>query len=69
MRRLMIASMMSCIALAGLPMLGGCDETIEHKKEVEVKKDGTTVEKEKTVTQDKDTGQTKTTEEKKVDKP
>jgi hypothetical protein len=69
MRRIMIASLVGCLALAGLPMLGGCDETVSHKEKTEVKDDGTVVKEEKTVTQDKQTGETKTTEEKKVDRP
>ena len=68
MRRLLIASMMGLSAFA-LPVLIGCDDTVSHEKEVEVKDDGTKVTEEKKVTQDRETGDKTVTEEKKVDNP
>ena len=68
MRRFMLVSLTG-LALAGLPLAVGCDETVSSRESTEVKDDGTVVKEEKKVTQDKDTGETKVTEEKKVDKP
>lgn len=39
----------------GLPLLGGCDETVSHEKDVKVTDDEKVVE-EKTVTRDADDG-------------
>ncbi len=56
------------VALAGMPALMGCDETVS-KKEVEVKRDGETVKKEVTeVKKDVDDGKTVVKEEVKVKK-
>jgi hypothetical protein len=52
----------------GLGALVGCDDTIEHRKEVEVKDNGTVVEKEKKV-EEKPDGTITKTEETKVDRP
>jgi hypothetical protein len=68
MRRFAIVPLL-CVSLIGLPMVAGCDETISHEKETEVKDDGTKVTEEKKVTKDEDTGEVTKTEEKTVDKP
>ena len=42
------------LALAGLPLAVGCDRTIEERREVEKKPDGTTKVEEKKVTEKSD---------------
>ena len=59
----------SSVALAGLPLAVGCDETVSSRETTEVKDDGTKVTEKKETTHNDTTGETKTTEEKKVDKP
>jgi hypothetical protein len=51
---------------AGVPMLTGCDETIEKQESTEVKPDGTTVKEKEEVTRQPD-GTIVKEEEKKVD--
>lgn len=43
MRKFMMASLLSILPLAGLPLVAGCDDTVERKESVDVKKDGTVV--------------------------
>ena len=59
----------SSVALAGLPLAIGCDESVSSREKTEVKSDGTKVTEKKETTHNDTTGQTKTTEEKKVEKP
>lgn len=67
MRRLVLCALMSA-SLAGVPMLAGCEDTLEQKSSTEVKDDGTVVKEEKKTVENPDGSVTKT-EEKKVDKP
>ena len=57
------------LALGGLSLATGCDETVSSREKTEVKEDGTKVTEKKETTHNDTTGETKTTEEKKVDKP
>ena len=57
------------LALAGLSLAVGCDETVSSREKTEVKEDGTKVTEKKETTHNDATDTTKTTEEKKVDKP
>ena len=59
----------AALALGGLPMVIGCDETVSSRETTEVKPDGTKVTEEKKVEHNDATDTTKVTEEKKVDKP
>ena len=59
----------SSLALGGLSLAVGCDETVSSREKTEVKEDGTKVTEKKETTHNDTTGETKTTEEKKVDKP
>ncbi len=68
MRRFMLVSLTG-LALAGLPLFVGCDDTVSSRETTEVKDDGTKVTEEKKVTHNDATDTTKVTEEKKVDKP
>jgi hypothetical protein len=67
MRRL-IATPLLLVALAGVPILAGCEETVEQERSVDVKDDGTVVKEETEVTENADGSVTKT-ETKDVDKP
>ena len=68
MRSFIATSLITSITLCGGALLGGCDDTVEHKTTTEVKDDGTKIEKEKKTTVSDD-GTVKKTEEKKVDSP
>ena len=68
MRNFIAITLMSGITLCGAALVGGCDDTVEHKTTTEVKDDGTKVEKESKTTVSDD-GTVKKTEEKKVDAP
>jgi hypothetical protein len=57
------------LALGGLPLVIGCDETVSSRETTEVKDDGTKVTEKKETTHNDATDTTKTTEEKKVDRP
>ena len=57
------------LALGGLSLAVGCDETVSSRETTEVKEDGTKVTEKKETTHNDATDTTKTTEEKKVDKP
>jgi hypothetical protein len=66
MKRFLSIALMSGIGLCGAPLLVGCDDTVDHKKSVEVKSDGTQVTKETKTTENADGSVTKT-EKKDVD--
>ena len=68
MKRFLAIALISGISLSGASLLVGCGETVEDKKSVEIKDDGTKVTKEKKVTENADGSVTKT-EKKDVDKP
>ena len=61
--------LLQSLALGGLSLAVGCDETVSSRETTEVKDDGTKVTEKKQTTHNDTTGETKTTEEKKVDKP
>ncbi len=60
MRRLLATALLFAIPFSGLPLLYGCGRTIEDKKTVEQKSNGTTVTKEKKTTENPDGSVTKT---------
>ncbi len=68
MQRLLIFAIACAIAFGGVPMLTGCDRTLEHEKTVQEKPNGQTTVKEKKVTEDSNGNVTKT-EKKDVDNP
>lgn len=53
--------------MIGIPVLGGCDETVSEERHVEQKRDGTVVTEHEKTTQSPD-GTIKKTEEKTVDR-
>ena len=59
---------LAALAVAALPALYGCDETVSHREKTEVTDDGTRVHKEETVKQ-KDDGTIVKEEQKSVDRP
>jgi hypothetical protein len=67
MRYLTTFALFTSLAVGGA-MLTGCDETIEEKKEVDVKNDGTVQKETEKVTREAD-GTIKKEETKTVDKP
>ena len=67
MRRF-IATPMILASLAGVPILVGCEDTVEQERTVDVKDDGTVVKEETKVTENADGSVTKT-ETKDVDSP
>ena len=69
MQRLIISSLVLAISLGGIPLLTGCERTVEHQKTVETKDNGSTVVKEKTVTENPNTGTVTKTERKDVNNP
>ena len=69
MQRLIISSLVLAISLGGIPLLTGCERTIEHEKSVETKDNGGTVVKEKKVTENTETGTITKTERKDVNNP
>lgn len=66
MRYLM--SLAVVLSLAALPTLVGCDDTLSHEKEVDVKDNGTVVKEESTV-KETPSGDIVKEETKSVDKP
>ncbi len=68
MRRLLTTLFLSAFILPAVPMVTGCDDTVDHEKKVDVKSDGTVVKDEKKVSESPNGTVTKT-EEHKVDKP
>ena len=69
MQRTIISSLVLAIALGGVPLVGGCERTVEHQKSVETKDNGGTVVKEKKVTENTETGTITKTERKDVNNP
>jgi hypothetical protein len=68
MRRFVLAALLAAMPFGAAPILCGCERTIEEKKTVEQKSNGTTVTKDKKVTENSDGSVTKT-ETKDVQKP
>jgi hypothetical protein len=60
MQRLLISTIACAMALGGIPMLTGCNRTLEHEKTVEQKPNGQTTVQEKKVTEDSNGNITKT---------
>ena len=69
MQRLIISSLVLAISLGGIPLLTGCERTVEHQKTVETKDNGGSVVKEKKVTENPNTGTITKTERKDVNNP
>ena len=63
-----IIPFVSAIPLMGLPLMVGCEREVATERKVDVKDDGTVVQKETKVTEDADGNLTKT-DTKTVDKP
>lgn len=60
MQRLLISMIACAMAFCTVPMLSGCERTLEHQKTVEEKPNGQTTVKEKKVTEDSNGNITKT---------